>query len=70
MDAFPEQLECPDLVEPQIIVCGKYTHTNANRKGTDCQPQHECMKRQVLRRTLYFHTDTVALSGIIAQPAL
>lgn len=70
MNAFPEQLECLDFVEPQVIVRGRYAQSSANDKGTDCHPQHECMKRRVLRRTLYFHTDTVALSRIIAQPAL
>lgn len=54
---FPEQLECPDLVEPQIIVRGKYTQTNANGKRTDRHPQHECMQRRALRCTSYFHTD-------------
>jgi hypothetical protein len=57
VNTFPEQLKCPDLVEPQIIVRGKYTHNRANGKGTGCHPQHECLKRRGLRRTSYFHTD-------------
>ena len=41
MDAFPEQLECPNLIEPQIIVRGEHTHNNANGKGADSHPQDE-----------------------------
>jgi hypothetical protein len=54
---FPQQLECPHFVEPQIILRGKYTHNNANGKGSDCHPQHECMQRRALRCTSHFHTD-------------
>jgi hypothetical protein len=54
---FPQELECPHFVEPQIIVRGKYTHNNANGKGSDCHPQHECMQRRALRCTSYFHAD-------------
>jgi hypothetical protein len=43
VNVFPEQLKCPDFVESQTIVRGKYTHANANGKGTDCHPQHDCM---------------------------
>jgi hypothetical protein len=62
VSAFAEQLECPDLVEPQIILCGEYAHNRASNKGSDCHPQHECMQRRALRRTWYFHKDAVALS--------
>src|SRR5262249_19531926 len=57
MSAFAEQLECPDLVEPQIIVRGKHAHNNTDGKGTDCHPQHEYVKRRALRRASYNHTD-------------
>jgi len=57
MNVFPEQLECPDFVEPQIVMRSKYTYSSADGKGTDCHPQHECMKGGALRRTLYIHTD-------------
>ena len=42
VSAFAEQLECPDLVEPQIVMRSEYTQTNANDEGADCQPQDEC----------------------------
>ena len=54
---FAEQLECPDLVEPQIVSRRKHTNNTANGEGTDRHPQHDCMKRRALRCTSYFHTD-------------
>jgi hypothetical protein len=67
VDAFTEELECPDLVEPQIIVRGKYAHTNANGKGTDCHPQHECMSLRALRHTWYFHADCYGPSAVLLR---
>jgi hypothetical protein len=61
MDAFPEQLQRPYLVEPQIVLRSKDAHNGAYDKGSDCHPQHERMELLVLFRTSYCHTIAVGL---------
>ena len=75
-EAGPEQPRFPDAVrlkDGRIVVVYHYAtaHTNANGKGTDCHPQHESIKRRVLRRALYFRADCCGpFARLIAQPAL
>jgi hypothetical protein len=57
VNAFTQQLECPHLVEPQIVLRGKDAHNNTHGKGTDCHPQQECMQRWPSNLISYFHQD-------------
>ena len=61
-NVFAKQLECPDLVKPQIIARRKHTYNTANDEGTDRHPQHEYIKRRALRHNFCFQTNCFALS--------
>ena len=54
VNVFPEQLQRPHLVEPQIIMRGKYPQHAACDKGAGRDPQHECITIAVLL-TPHYH---------------
>ena len=60
MDAFAKQFECPNLVEPQIILRSKHTHNSTNGKGSDCDRKHRWGKPWRLSLTWCFHKESIA----------
>src|SRR4029077_8562380 len=62
--------ECPDLVEPQIILRGKHTHNSTNGEGSDYDRKHGRIKPWPLSPTWCFHKDWTTRETASARSAV